>query len=368
MSKSFIFHETAKYVIALICIIGIIRMRRARIPGAALLYIALLIPSIVITYYSFGFDSFRRSVLFSLSAPLAIVAAVSFFANLELDGRDLQKSIIALTLPIMGVAGITAISTYWRESIHFTTEANFVTSGGFGPNQVASGLAFGALVLILAAITSGHDSKLRVAMILIACILIIQSAMTFSRGGITASLLSLLAVSPFIAMTKRQKAYVAVAAIIIALVLPVVFVRLNRLTDGKLGKRFSSTEMTGRETLMQVDLLLWEKNPVFGVGVGISKYAHSGFQASHTEFTRAVAESGTLGAVAYIGLGFLCLRRALAVALRRSDPHRPILLAMMVWPWLYMSVNAGRTAAPALALGMAFVSVVLPSQIGRRAN
>lgn len=358
MSKAFVFHETAKYVIVLICVIGLVRLRRPRLPEGALLYLLLLLPSAVITYYSFrDFNLFRKLVLFALSGPLAITAAVCFGANLRLRARDLWHGVLALSFPLMGVASITLVSTYWREGITFSNSANFEASGGFGPNQVASALALGALLCFFPVVSSSFRLPLKALLIGVAAVFLVQSVMTFSRGGVVSALAALAMVSPLLVQGKKQRLGLLAAVLLIGAAAPVVYSQLNQFTGGKLEKRFTNTKMSGREDLVETDLALWRDHPVFGVGVGISRYYHSGFKAAHTEFSRAVAESGTLGALAYVVFGLLCLSRALTIFKHADVRFRPILLAAMIWAFLYMVVNANRTSGPALAMGLAFLTI-----------
>lgn len=358
MSKAFVFHETGKYVLVLLCVIGLLRLERARLIGPALLYLLLLLPSVAITYYMFyGFDDFRRAVLFSLAGPLAITAAICFCANLRPSEGELRGSVFMMAFPLMGVAAITLVSTYWREGVTFTTQANFETSGGFGPNQVASALALGAMLLFLSAILSRPGLPVRLLAYGAATVFLAQSVMTFSRGGVLSVLISVALVSPILLRTRRQMlvTFGSVAALLVVGV--GVYAVLNQYTGGMLRERFQKEGMSGREQLMQTDLEIWQENPVFGVGVGISKYYHKGFKASHTEFTRALAENGSLGALAYLTLALLCAARGWELLRRQKGVYRALLLASIFWAFLYMFVNANRTAAPALAMGLGFVTV-----------
>lgn len=358
MSKAFLFHETAKYVIVLICAIGLVRLARPRVPGAMVLYLGLLLPSAIITYYSFGdFNFIRRSWAFALSGPLAITATVCYCSNLRLKAEEVWHAIIALAAPLVGVAAVTLVSTYWREGVQFSTESNFATSGGFGPNQVASALALGALLILLGSLLFEQMPALRALFLAVAVVFAVQSAMTFSRGGIFATAFSLALVSPLLLTSRRQRVTLLVSAVVLAALAPLVYAGLNRYTGGKLQERFADTDMTGREDLLMTDLAAWEENPVFGVGLGISRFYHKGGTLAHTEFSRALAESGSLGALAYIVFCLVCVQRALVILGQSGSIYRPLLLAVMIWSALYMLVNANRTSAPALAMGLAFVTI-----------
>lgn len=358
MSKAFLFHETGKYVIVLLCVIGLLRLERPRLLGPALIYLFLLLPSVAITYNLFaGFDFFRRAVLFSLAGPLAITAAICFCGNLRFSAGELWRSLCCMAFPLMGVAAVTMVSTYWREGVQFTTEANFETSGGFGPNQVASALALGALLLFLGALLIELHWTVKWLAFAVATIYAAQSVMTFSRGGILAVLLSLALVGPLLLRTRRRILIGAASLVVLVVVGAGLFSAMNHYTGGMLQKRFQKEGMSGREQLMLTDLALWAENPVFGVGVGISKYYHRNNTASHTEFTRALAENGSFGALAYLILAAVTLRRGWFVFGQKHSAYRALLLASMIWAFLYMFVNANRTAAPALAMGLGFVSV-----------
>jgi O-antigen ligase len=239
--------------------------------------------------------------------------------------------------------------------VKFTTQANFETSGGFGPNQVASALAFGALLLLLDVLLSSHPFARRLLLLAVAGVFMVQSTMTFSRGGLISMALSILVVSPLLLVTKRQRVTAIWVGVALLFAMPAAYLALNEYTGGKLEARFSKTSMSGREALMQSELKLWEDNPAFGIGVGLSRFYQG--KASHTEFTRALAENGVLGLLAYLALVFACLRRTAFLLRDRTAVYLPLLLAVMTWAFLYMIVNANRTSAPALALGLAFVTV-----------
>lgn len=357
MSKSFVFHETAKYTVALLCLVGLARLRRRRIPGHAVLYLALLAPAAIYPFYYFGFDLFRKQVLFHLSGPIAITCALVFGANIRINRPQLWRACLAMALPLAGVAGITVASSYLRQ-VRFTDESNFATSGGFGPNQVSSALALGALALALAALLARFDWKARALAVVSSAVFAVQSAMTFSRGGLLSIGFSMAAALPFLLAGRRHKRALLAGALALALLLAAALPLANSYTGGKLAERFRDRNMTGREVLMRADLEIWAENPVFGVGIGISRFFHPRGTTAHTEFTRALAESGALGLLAYVSLAWLVARRLKAVLASPQDrPLRGFHVAMAVWPLFYMAVNANRTSEPAIAFLLSFLTV-----------
>ncbi len=362
MSRSFTFHETAKYMLALLSMIGMVRLGRVRLPGPAVLYLALMIPAALFTFYYFPLNVSRKTVMFHLSGPIAVTFSILFCSNLRVVIPELWRIVVAFVTPLCGVAAVTVVSSYLNE-VRFTTESNVQTSGGFGPNQVASSLALGALMLALALLMARMPPKLRAAFALLAALMVVQSAMTFSRGGVTASALALTCALPFALSGHRYRWQVLLGLAGLALLLMLVFPAVNAYTGGKLAERFSEKEMSGREKLAIVDWMLFEEHPLFGVGVGISSYFHPGNATAHTEFTRALAEHGSLGLLAYVSLAWLLLRRSASILLDPfSRPLRGFLVGAMVWAMLYLAVNAMRTSAPAFALSLSFLTI-LPAAV-----
>ena len=334
------------------------RLRKVRLPGPAVLYLALLLPAAVFPFVYFPFDTFRKQVMFHLSGPIALTLAIVYCSNLRIPAGEMWRAGVAFAAPLCGVLAVTVRSSYMQE-VRFGTESNFQTSGGFGPNQVASSLAMGALLLLMGAVLGRTGWKQRAMLLGLAAAFTVQSAMTFSRGGVLSLGGALIVSGPLLLSGHRYKKQILAGMAGVVLVLAVAFPLVNAYTGGKLAERFHENKMSGREELAAADLRIFEEFPVFGVGVGISRYFHPRGVTAHTEFTRALSEHGLLGLAAYLFLLWLLARRAAAiVAARESRPYRGMLLALLVWPLLYMAVNAMRTSAPGLAAGMAFLTVL----------
>jgi len=104
---------------------------------------------------------------------------------------------------------------------------------------------------------------------------------------------------------------------------------------------------------MRRDLALWEESPLLGVGPGMSKLSRvEGMRSmiAHTEFTRLVAEHGTVGIIALATLFVLGITSILG-----APPGIPRALAtcLVAWSLLYMTHAAMRLAAPGFFFGLA---------------
>lgn len=155
--------------------------------------------------------------------------------------------------------------------------------------------------------------------------------------------------------------FVAVAVLLVALGCFVVVPALDTFTGGAFSIRFADTKLAHREDLMRSDLIVWQENPILGVGPGMLAEHRA---MPHTEFTRLVAEHGTFGLAAILTL------LAMAVNIVRNGKTtiaRGLSAAMLGWSLLFMLDKAMRIAAPAGIFGLAFVTLSLRQDTHRRA-
>jgi O-antigen ligase len=187
--------------------------------------------------------------------------------------------------------------------------------------------------------------------------LAVQSAMTFSRGGLYNAVTgAVLAFLFLIRDIRRQAQLVLVGALLYIVADYILLPRLDAFTQGALSARFQDVNPSGRDSIVQSDLQIWEENPILGVGPGQAKsYRELQGVAAHTEFTRVLAEHGVLGLVALLLLliaGVQNLRRA------HSPRDKALAASMMGWSLFFMLNSAMRLVAPAFTFGLAFTPLL----------
>jgi hypothetical protein len=350
--------ETGKYATAALFILAMIRFQRLRVSILSMAYFALLLPSI---WSTLGGDPAiaRSQISFYLSGPFALMVSACFFYQLKLSSESLQRLFLMLIGPVIGVAAIAFYGILTTPNIEFGTSSNFETSGGFGPNQVSAVLGLGALLALLLVVSNKLDIKLRALMFFVVMLLAAQSAMTFSRGGLDIAIAS--AVVALVFLLKSRHSIMKVCFLTTVLILIGYFILLPYLdafTKGALSARFQDTDSTRRVDLIQDDLDTWSDNPAFGVGIGESKFYHQATLnreiASHTEFSRLLAEHGTLGLAAFV---LILLMGAVNLKRARTTFARATVAALICWSLLYMSVNAMRIVAPSFIFGLTFAEI-----------
>ena len=353
MTEGALFWEIGKYGTAFLAGIALIRMERVKVPGLLLLYFILLLPSAVLTGWDADFSETRNNLSFYLSGPLAILALGWFFASLKLDVTKLSKILTFFILPVVGIGSLSLFGILTTTDIQFTTESNFQTSGGFGPNQVGALLGLGALAGFLLTLLEKEGLGKKPVFLFLLFGLFLLSLITFSRSGVLMFAITMGVVVFLLSRLRGRAAGAYGFVFLIVLSFAIVYPVVDEFTGGSLTDRYSEETTTGRTELIQEDIYFWTDNPIFGVGVGKLKEARqSGERAAHTEFSRLLGEHGLFGVVALIALGISLLRNLFK---GDRDVGRIIVAACICWGLLFMAGNALRLVAPAFMLGLSFV-------------
>jgi O-antigen ligase len=210
---------------------------------------------------------------------------------------------------------------------------------------------------------------LRSLMILIVIWLVAQAALTLSRGGLWAGLGAITVASLFLARDRQMRTVLIFIAIVGFLLLNFVALpALDEFTGDVVTSRLQDFDLTGRDQIMRADWIIFQRNPLFGVGPGQSYNLHDlTFRASaaHNEYTRLLAEHGSLGLAALLIL-FVLAGRLL------TRPQRPFAkgftFATVTYALLFLFHSAMRLAAPAYLFGLAAVTLVLEPEDDQQAD
>lgn len=355
MTNAEVFWEMGKYAICLVTLIGLMRLRAPRRNRAlAAGYFGLLLPSAILTLTTFTLELSRQQLSFNLSGPLSLALCVVFFSNIKLSQEEIRRVYFSLIIGVAGILTLAFISTI-THTIRFSGESNFVTSGGFGPNQVSSMLGLALFLILLMLIDTKLPWAYRAPMIGLALMFAVQAALTFSRSGLALAFAGMGAALLYLVRDSRARlTLIIVAALLFAAAKYVIIPRLEDFTHGQIAERFSNSTSTNRGTLANGDLIIFKDNPALGVGPGLGLVARRRmgiYDAAHTEFTRMLAEHGSLGALAlllYLVLGIKAVRASQTVT------SRAIVAGMVVWVTMLMAINGMRVAAPGFLFGLAF--------------
>jgi O-antigen ligase len=358
-----VFWEFGKYATSVIFLLAILRSRKWKAPVQVLLYFLLLLPSAVLTLGNEDLVSAKSQLSFALSGPFSLLVSVWFFHQIKLTTDQIQRVFLSTIGPLLSIAAITYLfARIVFSDVRFGGGSNTAMSGGFAPNQVSGALGLGVLLGFLCLLRRGIGLQWQILLLGVMVVLAVQSAATFSRGGLYFVGGAALVASFFLFRDAASRIRIIGLAIIVVLAgYFVLLPYLDSFTDGALSARFQDVDLTDRDELVRVDFEIWFDNPVFGIGPGQANEHRAIYfeqKSSHTEFTRLLSEHGVFGALALL----LLLASAAQNILRRSRSMdgRALAASLECWSFLFMAAYGMRLVAPSYIYGLAFAEFVDP--------
>ena len=355
--------ELSKYLVVITSVIILIRWIGRPRSGFATAMMILLVPALVPTIQILGLSQLRDRFAFILLGLYAMATAAMVTRRLRVQWEEVRILLWAMLGPIICVASIAASAVSKLNLSDFSSiQSNNKASGGYGANQVSSLLGLGVMLCLYIALQDQNWVN-RVMCIALGSWCMGQCVITLSRGGMANIALALLLAAPHILMHERLGLRLVVGFSIVAMVGGLILLpRLDALSGGAVEKRFKDGNTTERGELAGIDMQLFADHPAFGVGVGISDKYHrlsvDGFAiASHTEFTRLLAEHGMLG----VGV-ILCMVGLAIEAYRRQTNWfgRAWTISLVGWTAMDLSNASTRNAINGFVFAMAMLAIDEP--------
>ncbi len=367
MTGGLVFYETGKYAVILFVIFGLYYHNFKSSANIFIIFFVLLVPSVVVTFMDISLEeNFRKTILFNLSGELCLFASALFCYNREIKFRDYTKLIDIIILPIIAMMVYLFLYTPDLQSVVTGAEGNFAASGGFGPNQVATILGLGMFCLFVRLFLAHNNLILRYLMAVVLGLVTFRALATLSRGGVFVSVIMcvifLFGFLRFARPVIRSKSLIKIvllgmgsflvwSATLVATNEMVYNKYTNRNADGTLQDDFS----TGRFSILQNEVDMFEKNPIFGIGAGMGKFYRGEYlgtlSASHNELTRLVSEHGVFGIICIILLVLTALNQYL------KYPRNIFVIPFMLFWLLTISHSAMRIAAPGFIYALALLKI-----------
>ena len=370
MNKGSLTYESGKYGVILLLLVGIMAEDRSfRFPRQFLVFFLLLLPALTVIEFESATRA-RKDVLFNLSGPCSLVASAVYFYKREFTQEQLTRLFLFFIMPIFALAVVLFFKTPDLSEVTFTLNSNRSLSGGFGANQVSTVLGLGIFIIGLSLFSGYRITGYRVVDFGLVALFAIRGLLTFSRGGIITAVGALF-VAIFIFASKAnnpqliKKLFVTGLFVVIAGLM--LFNYTNELTGGFLKRRYSNESSvqgkkrdftTGRLRILISELEAFGEYPVLGAGVGMGKYFRikqgKKALASHTEFSRLLAEHGLYGLLALLILLF----SPLVYYLQSNDLSKPLVAAFTILCFLTMTHGAMRLAMPGFLYGLIFIHLL----------
>ena len=362
-------YEISKYGVMVFILLGMYYSGFSKSALPYWFFLLLLVPSVILSTTSLNFDTnIRKAIAFNISGPVCLALASLYTFRRRITLEDINKVLLSMGLPIVSCVVYLIFYTPDVRDVITGTDSNFQTSGGFGPNQVATILGLG-MFIFFSRLLLESKTKIQIAInLLIALNITYRGMITFSRGGMITGFLMIILLVTYLYFKSNHQGKIKMNFIIVFLTVALLatFTYTSFQTDGLIGKRYSNqdaagrvkkSQFTGREQVAENEIDMFLKNPIFGVGVGKGREARedeTGIKvASHNEITRMLAEHGTLGILGLIILIFT------PFILFFENKFNLYLLCFVAFWFLTINHAAMRLAAPAFVYSLSLLNVQL---------
>lgn len=362
-------YEISKYAVMFFLFIGMYYSGFSKGAAPYWIFLLLLVPSVVISTFVLDFDTnIRKAIAFNISGPLCLGIASLYTYRRRISLEQINSILLSMGLPIISCMVYLTLYTPKLQDVITGTESNFQTSGGYGPNQVATILGLGMFIFFSRIILESRTKFMLVINLIVALNISYRGILTFSRGGMVTGFLMIVLLLVFLYFKSNYRGKVKLNYIIVMVVLAMMATwgYTSFQTGGLIDKRYANQDakgrvkesrFTGREEVAINEINTFLKNPIFGVGVGKGqevREAETGiFIVSHDEITRMLAEHGSLGIMALLILFFTPL------VLYLENKFNMFMLCFVAFWFFTINHAAMRTAAPAFVYSLSLLNVQL---------
>ncbi|WP_281297149.1 O-antigen ligase family protein [Flavobacterium limnophilum] len=368
-------YEISKYGVMVFIFLGMYFSGFSKNATPYWIFLLLLVPSVVLTTFVLNFDTnMRNTIAFNISGPvcLGVSSLYTFRRKISLD--QINSILLSMGLPIISCMVYLIFYTPNIRDVITSTQSNFETSGGFGPNQVATILGMGMFIFFSRIILESKTKYLVIINLIIALNITYRGMVTFSRGGMVTGFLMIILLIFFLYTKSNFAGRVKLNYLIVLLsiAMAATWAYTSFQTGGLIDKRYANKDaagrvkesrFTGREEVAKGEINIFLDNPIFGVGVGkgveVRKAETGDGTLSHDEITRMLAEHGTLGIIGLLILFFTPL------FLYLENKFNMYLLCFVAFWFFTINHAAMRTAAPAFVYSLSLLNVYF-SEIPKR--
>ncbi|WP_055435377.1 O-antigen ligase family protein [Lacinutrix algicola] len=367
MTGGSLLYEASKYMVIFFSIVGIISTRISQKSFVYVLYLLLLIPGIFVTGFNQTTETIiRKAIAFNLSGPVCLGFVAIFCYQKAIMYSSFQKLLLYIGLPLISTTTYLFLYNPSVSEVISSTGSNYSTSGGFGPNQVATVLGLGMFIFCVRFFSKAPYKLFKIINVFLLVVISFRAIVTFSRGGIFVAIIMMAFFILFYykkSTGKNRKRVGLLTTLFIVLGLS-IWALSSIETGGFIDKRYNNEDALGREKkdistgrtdLMAFELNAFLENPFLGIGVGKSKelrFEKTGVKAaSHNEMSRILSEHGLFGLFAF-GILFIT-----PLLFRIRDKSNIFFYSFFLFWFLTINHSSMRIAAPAFVYGLCLLSI-----------
>ena len=364
MTKGSISYEASKYLVILFVLLGMFFKGISGRGYPYFIYLILLVPSIIIASLDLDVDAnFRTNLAFVLSGPVCLGLGSLFFLDRKVKHKDIIEMLAYLSMPIITMAIYLMVFNPSIKDTIKNTASNYVSSGGFGPNQVSTILGLGVFTFTVRLLIKSPTIFLKLFNSFFLVLIAYRAIITFSRGGVVAAIITIIAflVIFYAKALPRVKTKIIGSVVVLIITMIVSWFISSSTTMGLIDKRYTNKDSLGREkqdlTTGRAELVFNElegfiENPFLGIGASNTKYHREGRSVvTHNELTRLLSEHGILGVFILLILIFTPL------SYRSTNRRNIFFYAFLAFWFATINHSAMRIAAPAFFYALALLDI-----------
>lgn len=304
-------NEYIKTLVSLFMLLGFVLSGFSKNSIVYWFYFLFLIPGLLITMGSQEIDlEIRKAITFNISGPVCLGLSAIYCYQRAITYKQLQNIIVLLGLPVIAILVYLLLYHPSVKDVVTGTQSNFATSGGFGPNQVATVLGLGMFVFFCQMVFLSQSKRMFLLNAFLFVVCSYRAIVTFSRGGVITAfgMIVLVLIITYLFSNNSGKSKVRGIVVLSGIMIVSIWTYSAIQTSGLINKRYAnqdaagrekSDRLGGREAVMGTELALFQENPILGIGIGMGKSYREHLigkeVASHNEITRLLAEHGLFG-------------------------------------------------------------------------
>ncbi|QBZ97915.1 O-antigen ligase family protein [Flavobacterium sangjuense] len=370
MTGGNLLYESSKYGVMVFLALGMYYSGFSKNAVPYWIYLLLLLPGVIIATETLNMQTdVRKAIAFNISGPACLGIASLYCYNRKIFLSQLNGILLASALPVFATTIYLILYTPDLKEVLVGTGSNNATSGGFGPNQVATLMGLGMFVFLSRLLLESKTKLLFFINIIILFNITYRGLVTFSRGGMITGFIMITVLILYLFIKSKSQGKYNIYRLLIFMMgaFFVTWLYTSNQTGGLIDKRYANqdaagrvkeSKFSGREEIWDSEIADFLDNPVFGIGVAkaleIREEKSGGYiVASHSEISRTLAEHGTMGIIALLIVLFTPIFLFL-------DNQQHIYLFCFVIFWL-LTINhaAMRLAAPAFVYSLSLLKVFI---------
>jgi hypothetical protein len=147
MTGGNLLYESSKYGVMIFLALGMYYSGFSKNAVPFWIYLLFLLPGVVIATETLNMQTdIRKAIAFNISGPACLGIAALYCYNRKILVSRLNDVLLAAALPVFSTTVYLILYTPDLKEVLVGTGSNNATSGGFGPNQVATLLGVGMFV------------------------------------------------------------------------------------------------------------------------------------------------------------------------------------------------------------------------------